>query len=334
MPIMSEDFVKVYPRRSRSAMSLAEIRDAMAKLPPKLDGFVGGWASTTNTESNLRTVGLAPPSSTPVISPATDTLPEILKARFYYWDPAPAGMKEEDGFAPLATRKLNAIDVMITELADGHVGLLFSTRTTQYLNRRDGVIASLNKILQQGDPTIRIERSRSHLEVKDEHFFLWLTVQRRDKAQLAPDLLLDMVSGINSTDRALRTAELRSSVDFDRPNFLTAVAEGDVLGPISIHLVQHVGEDNHGYEVRVHSDGGFEIRKNDIRLPDELYREDVMQDTCLHLAFSLIPRINSLYGDDAPAWSSRRIEIIEEAMSTLQQRYAEQHALLQAHKPV
>lgn len=59
-----------------------------------------------------------------------------------------------------------------------------------------------------------------------------------------------------------------------------------------------------------------------------------MQDTCLHLTFSLIPRINSLYGDDAPAWSSRRIEIIEEAMSTLQQRYAEQHALLQAHKPV
>lgn len=89
MPTMSQDSVKALPMHSRSAMSLEEIRDAMAERPPELDGFKGGWASIDNYKSNLRMSGVAPPRSEPAISEQTATLPRMLMARFYYWDPAP-----------------------------------------------------------------------------------------------------------------------------------------------------------------------------------------------------------------------------------------------------
>lgn len=331
MPTMSEESVKVFPRQALSTMTLDEVREAMLAKPPKLDGFIGGWASTTNENSNLRSVGVAPPTSSPVILPAIDgMLPEILKARFYYWEAPPTGQRDESIYDPLTTRKLNAIDVMVTKPSSSHVGFLFSTRTTSYLNRKGGVVASLNEILQQQNATTKIDRARSHLELADSDFFLWVTVQMRDKPQLSSDLLLDLVSGISSRDQALRTADLRSSVDFDRPNFLTAVAETDTLGPIDICFKQHVGEDNHSYEVKIHVDGGFELRKNAVRLADELDRENAMEDTCILLAFSLIPRINNLYVADAAAWKTRKVVVIEEAMAALKKRYKRLQKALQS----
>ncbi|MFP3580000.1 hypothetical protein SB659_10505 [Arthrobacter sp. SIMBA_036] len=329
MPTMSLDSVKVLPMQSRSAMTLAEIRDAMSEMKPSLDGFKGGWASTNNYESNLRRAGVAPPESVPTIESATNVLPEMLKARFYYWDPAPSGLSDQVEHDPLSTRRLNAIDVIITEPAPGRVGLLFSTRTRAYLNRNFGVIACLERILQSKDVTIKVDRGESHLRLHDEEIFLWLAVQRRDKPQLAEDLRVDMISGISSRDGASRTADLRYGVDFERSNFLTAVAEVDTLGPIDLNFVHYVGGDNHSYEVRLHVDGGFEIRKSGLHFPDQLNREDMMMETSLFLAYSLIPRLNQLYIDDAPNWKNQRVEVIESAMTALEERYKTLKTLLQ-----
>ncbi|WP_285241507.1 hypothetical protein [Pseudarthrobacter sp. MEB009] len=330
MPTMSQDSVRVLPMHSRSAMTLAEIRDAMSGMQPSLDGFKGGWASTDNYESNLRQVGVAPPRSKPVIEPATDVLPEMLKARFYFWDPSPSGFKDQNEVDPLLTRKLNAVDVIVTEPSTGRIGLLFSTRTRSYLNQRFGAIASLNRILQSADPTIRIEKGESHLRLSDEEIFLWLAVQHRDQPQLAEDLVLDMISGVSSRDGASRTADLRCGVDFERSNFLTAVAEVDTLGPIDISFVHYVGDDNHSYEVKLHVDGGFEIRKNGLHFPDQLNRADVMLETSLFLAYSLIPRFNRLYVEDATNWKGRRIEVIRDAMTALEERYKALKSVLQS----
>ena len=330
MPTMSQDSVKVLPMHSRSAMTLVEIRDAMSRMQPNIEGFRGGWASTENYESNLRQAGVAPPSSVPVIEPASDLLPEMLKARFYYWDPTPSGLNDGDELDPLATRRLNAIDVIVTEPSPGRIGLLFSTRTRSYLNRNFGVIASLNRILQSKDPTIKIDRGGSHLSLLDDEIFLWLAVQHRDRPQIAEDLSLDLISGISSRDGASRTADLRYGVDFERSNFLTAVAEVDTLGPIDISFVHHVGSDNHAYEVRMHVDGGFEIRKNGLHFPDALNRADLMQETSLFLAYSLIPRFNELYTEDAHGWRSQRVEVIRNAMTALEERYKNLKEILQS----
>lgn len=329
MPTMSQESIKVLPMHSRSAMTLDEIRDEMVKTRPSLDGFKGGWASISDYESNLRRAGVEPPVSAPRIAEATDLLPRMLMARYYYWDPAPPGLRDQQDHDPLVTRRLNAIDVMITEPAQGRIGLLFSTRTSTYLGRTDGIIASLNKILQTKDGTIRIDRRQSHLRLEDDEIFLWLAVQHRDGPQLAADIRLDQIAGISSRDNASRTADLRYGVDFERSNFLTAVAEKDTLGPIDICFVNHVGEDNHSYEVRLHVDGGFEIRKNALRFPDELDRPDLMLETSLVLAYSLIPRFNDMYVADAANWSTQRVEVIQNAMTALEERYKSLKAVLQ-----
>lgn len=329
MPTMSQSTVKVLPMHSRSAMSLEEMRDEMVKAPPCLEGFRGGWSSTSNHESNLRSAGVAPPVSVPQIVEATEMLPRMLMARFYYWDPAPPGLRDQPNHDPLVTRRLNAIDVMVTEPAPQRFGLLFSTRTLSYLAKTDGVIASLNEILQTKDAAIKIDRRQSHLRLADDEIFLWLAVQHRDNPQLAADIRLDQIAGISSRDNASRTADLRYGVDFERSNFLTAVAEKDTLGPIDISFAHHVGDENHSYEVRLHVDGGFEISKNRLLFPDMLDRPDVMLETSLLLAYSLIPRFNALYVADATNWATQRVEVIRSAMTALEERYRSLKAVLQ-----
>jgi hypothetical protein len=296
---------------------------------PSLEGFKGGWASTNDYEANLRRAGVAPPVSAPVVFAATDLLPEMLMARFYYWDAPPPGASNEQDHDPLLTRRLNAIDVLVTEPTVGRIGILFSTRTRPYLNKSDGVIASLNKILQSRDATIKIDPWHSHLALKNEEIFLWLVVQQRDKPQLAGDLHLDMITGISSYDEARRPADLRAGVDFERPNFLTAVAEVDTLGPIDICFVHNAGDESRSYEVRVHVDGGFEIRKNRIHFPDSLNHAALMLQTTLFLAYSLIPRINDLYIADESSWADQRVTVIQSAMTALEERYKSRRAVLQ-----
>lgn len=220
---------------------------------------------------------------------------------------------------------------MITEPAQDRIGLLFSTRTRSYLGRTGGVLASLDGILQSKDATIKIDRRESHLELADEEIFLWLAVQHRDKPQLAPDIVLDQIAGISSRDSASRTADLRFGVDFERSNFLTAVAEKDTLGPIDICFRHHIGDQNHSYQVRLHVDGGFEVSKNNLHFPDELDRPDLMLETSLFLAYSIIPRLNELYKGDATAWSKQRDDVIRSAMTALEERYRSLRDLLQKH---
>lgn len=317
---MSIDIVTVQPMYSRSAMTLEEIKDAMVALPAKYADLTGGWASMKNHQSNLGLIGAAPPSSEPVIEPASSVLPEMLKARYYYWNPPPPGIKDRPDYDPHATRRLAAIDVIVTKVGTDHIGILLSSRSRQLLNQREGAVASLQSILQSSDATIKIDRHKSHLELLDTDIFLWLTVQRRDKPQIAPDLLLDSVSGISGRDASSRTADLRAGVDFDRPNFLTAVAEADTLGPIDVSFVQHIEDKNHSFRAKVFVDGGFEIRKSELHFPTILDSEDLMVEVTLILAYSLIPRFNSLYIADAN-WVDRRIEVIESAMEDLADRY-------------
>lgn len=328
MPTMSSATVHVQPMFSRSTLTLEETRDAMAAKPPSFATLTGGWASTNNHQSNLGSIGSAPPSSIPVIDEATNVLPRMLRARFYYWSTPPAGVKNYPGYNPHAIRRLAALDIVITESGQEHIGILISSRSRQLLNQRDGTVVALERILRDGDDTIRIDRFTSGLHLSDADIFLWLAVQRRDKPQVAVDITLDNVSGIRGRDASSRTADLRAGVDFSRPNFLTSVAEADTLGPIDISFVHHAGTENRSIRAMVHVDGGFEIHRSEIHFPSILDIEDLMVSATLLLAYSLIPRLNDIYISDAGSWADRRIEVIEQAMDDLEQRYKSARAAL------
>jgi hypothetical protein len=321
MPTLTQESVGVLPMLSRTASTLTEIRDAMITTPPNHQALTGGWASMKNKASNLGIPGGNPPASDPVIVPAAGSIPETLRARFYFWAPPPTGAAEMPGYDPHTFRRLQALDVLIHAVDDDHIGIVVSSRSRTILGRRDGAIAALQKILRAKDATIRIDRNASPLALADADIFLWLTVQRRDQPQLDPDLHLDLVSGMRSVDTASRTADLRVDVGFDRPNFLTAVAELDQLGPIEISFVETVGTERQSFVVEVFLDGGFTIRRNNLHFTAVVDAEQMMLDAALGLTYGLIPRINRLYKANKQHWDVRRREVILDAMQELEDRY-------------
>jgi hypothetical protein len=321
MPTLTQESVGVQPMLSRTASTLTEIRDAMIATPPNHQTLTGGWASMNNKASSLGIPGGNPPASHPVIAPAAGSAPEMLRARYYFWAPPPTGASEIPGYDPHTFRRLQALDILIHAVDDDHIGIVVSSRSRTILGRKDGAIAALQKILRSKDATIRVDRNTSPLALADADIFLWLTVQRRDQPQLDSNLRLDLVSGMRSVDTASRTADLRVDVGFDRPNFLTAVAELDQLGPIEISFVETIGTDQQSFVVEVFLDGGFTIRRNNLYFTTTLDAEQMMLDATLGLTYGLIPRINRLYKANKQQWDVRRRDVILEAMRELEDRY-------------
>lgn|GEM_PF-3519025 len=145
-------------------------------------------------------------------------------------------------------------------------------------------------------------------------------MKKTEAPQIDGELKLDLLNGISGTDASRRTADLRATVDFSRPNFLTAVAEADTLGPIEISFVRHNADGRSSFQLRLHADGGFEINKRGVSYPNFLSNDMLMITASYELAFELIPRINELYDEDA-AWETKRTEVILDAMRTLRERY-------------
>lgn len=317
---MSTTVVNVQPMKSRTVMTLEEIREAMIEHPPDHEELTGGWASTNNEASHLGTIGLPPPPSAPIIEDGQNGLPKRLLARFYYWEAAPMALRQLPDYDPVRTRKLNALDLTITDDSPGYIGILASSRSKTVLNKRDGALTALESILRQGDDTIRVDKGTSPLQLDSTDIFLWLTVQQRDNPHISPELRLDSVSGISGRDATARTAVLQAGVDFTRPNFLTAVAEADTLGPIDISFVHYEGQEVHSYQAKVHLDGGFGIRKNEVHFPTLVETEEIMLKATYTLAYRLVPLMNKLYSSDL-TWNDRRLEVIEGAMVDLAQRY-------------
>lgn len=330
MPTLSADRVSVLPLSADTALSLEDILSLMKSQEPELSSFTGGWASTDNRGSMLRIAGVNPPKSAPRIIPKSGNLPKMILSRFYFWDTATAHEKKLPHYSDLNSRRLNALDLVLTKPSAGKLGILISTRTRAYLGKRDGAIKSLETIIQKREADFKVCRGESFLNLKDEEVFLWLTVQLRDNPQLSSSIRLDLIDGLFSRDVAQRSTDMKSSVDFDRPGFLTSVAEQDTLGPIDISFVEQNAHYNDSYRIKLHFDGGFEMKKSDLHLNDQLNRTNLMEDTSIDLAFSLIPQINQLYINDASDWATKRQLVIEEAMEILQERYK----LLQARLAV
>ncbi|GAA5037563.1 hypothetical protein ACFQRL_14285 [Microbacterium fluvii] len=328
MPVLSNDAVKVTPVTCRTDMTLKEIRDALASRPPKRADYVGGWASTNNNASNMGLVNATPPASEPELVPDGD-YPEMIRARYYYWTAMPSAVSTIATTANDDFRVLHGMDVVITQAGSGRVSILVSSRSSVLIRRRDGAIRSLERLFRERDDTIRADFSTSALALDSDDIFLWLAHKVSTQPQIDHQIRLDVLTGISNTDSAQRTADLRLGVDFERPNFLTAVAELDTLGPIELSFRNETAAGKSTFKLKLHLDGGFEIHKSGISYPYFSSSEELMLDASYELAFDLIPRINRIYGDDT-AWPERRTQVIMDAMDALQTRYAKQLGDLRA----
>lgn len=328
MPVFSGSSVSASVLSARSGgLTLAEIASKLSRRKPKLDGRVGGWAGIEDAGSNMGLQNVAPPESDPVLGTVGEAGVPALFARYYFWQPVPSVVRASDDSDIDGYRKLDALDVIVTEAAGGRLTIVISSRNVQLLNRRDGALKDLEGLLRLSDSTIRLERETSELRLLDADIFLWLAAQLRDEPQLSAHLLLDRIISVSGTDAVSRSSYLKSGVDFDRPNFLTAVAEADTLGPMEVVLVADRASgarDSFGFAL--HKDGGFELRKNDVQYSSPLEVEVKMVRASRELAYDLIPQINGLYGTDG-GWPEARVALIRGVMDGLARRYKD---LLQA----
>lgn len=328
MPVFSGSNVSATVLSARSGgLTLAEIAATLSGRKPKLDGRVGGWAGIEDAGSNLGLQNVAPPESDPLLGAVGEAAVPALFARYYFWQPVPSVVRASEDSDVDGYRKLDALDLILTEAAGGRLTIVISSRNVQLLNRRDGALKDLEGLLRRADNTIRLDRETSELRLQDADIFLWLAAQLRDAPQLSGHLLLDRIVSVSGTDAVSRSSYLKSGVDFDRPNFLTAIAEADTLGPMEVVLVADRASgarDSFGFAL--HKDGGFEVRKNDVQYSAALEVEVKMVRASREIAYDLIPQINQFYKEDE-GWTEARVALIRGVMDGLATRYAD---LLQA----
>lgn len=291
------------------------------ELKPNIDDFTGGWANREGENIPLRLPGGIPPESDPVIYPADNGAPEMLVARYYFWDTATAKHRRAPNYVEAHVRELNALDLVITKPSSDRIGVLISSRSPGLLRKRDGALRTLEKVLKLDDPDSKLEFSESHLKLKNEEIFLWLAVSLRDQAKISPTIELGGIDALTSHGQGSRSTDLKSGVDFDRSAFLTAIADGEIFGPVDINFAHHTGGVSDSYAMRLFVDGGFEIRKKYLHLKDQLDRPQLMFEATILLAFSIIPDINQLFIQREKAWEAQRNIEIKDAMKMLEERY-------------
>lgn len=330
MPPMNYDQVKVLPVTYRSSATLEEVLNLLKQSKPDSHKLLGGWANREGKGVPLRLPGGTPPDSDPEIFEATNDLPEMLVARYYYWEPATSKDKMAPNFIEAKFRLLNALDLVITKPSESIIGVLISTRSNDLVRRRDGALKNLEKILQSLNKDAKLVWNDSHLALLSEDIFLWLAVSLRDNPLILPSIELGGIDALTSRDVGSRSTDLKAGVDFSRSAFLTSVADGDVFGPVDISFAHHHDSVTESYKLQLFVDGGFAIRKKDLHLEDQLNRPQLMFEATLNLAFSIIPEINRLFVDSLDEWKVQRLKESMNAMQDLEQRYGGRVKMLEA----
>ncbi|WP_299299032.1 hypothetical protein [uncultured Brachybacterium sp.] len=305
----------------------------MTSVKPNFETRAGGWASLSEENVQLGSYGAKPPESAPEIRDAKPPLPELLIARFYFWDKVSEALSEIVG-DPDSTYRLNAIDVALSKTSDTSLSILLSTRTPAFLNKKGGVLESLAKIIDPDAKRWRdvISMDSDHHRFSDADIFLWLASRSIAGGKLDPQITLTHISGISGTDSAARTAELRSGIDFDRSNFLTSVAEGDTLGPVDLNMTISRAHGNEHYTAVIFLDGGFKIKRSETYIPGILDGGELMLAANVSMAHDILRRIEHAYIADGPHWKTEREAVIETAIKDLRDRYELAHKALEDAK--
>lgn len=316
MPTFTSNRLNVFPMTLSTTASLQELRDAMVDRPPTHHDLEPGWASTNDHGSNLKQYDAAPPASDPRIEPE-DNYPERLVSRLYYFVHDTRVSNDLPEASEQRVHFLDAVDVVITKNAPGKYLVLCSSRTSVELRR---IERALTEVALSLDDKAAVTTRDSLIAFESPDVFLWLAVQARDKPVMHPDWELLQIFDISGTDMAWGTNYMRRDVDFGRPAFLTAVAEGDSLGPAKLVFKREVTEAK--LDLQLFQDGGFTIHVSRTTYRHIPVEEEMRLTAVLDVAFDLVPMTATLHEEDTHWQTTQRDETIAAARDTLRQRYA------------
>jgi hypothetical protein len=148
---------------------------------------------------------------------------------------------------------------------------------------------------------------------------LWLLVRLRDNASLGTHISLARIDSISGQDAGRRLTQLTQGVDFDRPSFLTAVADVDRLGPARLKIIDSELRARWVFDLWV--DGSFKLVNGMVR-----YRSGPSEDhkrwLSVHdLAYRVIPLLKQSYRSDQAWADTGRSAEVERAVRALTDRY-------------
>jgi len=323
MPTFTSTQVKVAALTLRTSLELDEIRGALAVDSPNHSGRDGGWRSADDTGSNINVRNGVPPQGEPSILDEVGDFPERVSARYYFWRfDLDENLDESDD----RQYRLDAVDVLISEAA-GDFLLLVSSQETKLSNIEHGrVTKALLETLQGQDPEAEILPG-SVLNMSRNDIYLWLT--RKASVTPRPDIGAGVtvrdVAGIGAEEnrRRAQSGLLRGEVDMQRVSFLSAIAEGSVLGPAYVTFAE---TDDKGriwrFSARLFLNGDFGLMLSKSAFRDLLEPEAQRLESVQRFAYRYIPMVIAAYRADTDWGTKDRDWLIIEKQLELAERYS------------
>lgn len=304
--------------------SLDEIREQLSSIPPVVANLSPGWAVFDPADTGIGDFGTSHPYlGTPEIYPASAGHPERLIARYYHWvhDAARDNLLISAGLSPtpLETHRLDAVDFVISEdQSFGGYLVLASTRNEQELGPAvDSAITAIQALDPGADlaPT-----TRSSLHVGGSDFFLWMVERRTTRPIIDASLTLASITGLETRDNRARQNLLRDEIDGDRPNFLTAVADGHDLGPIRFMI--RLPPIPAKISLSLWADGSFVLFLSGTHYSMKANVQNEGIQAVYDLAYLYLPRLIDFYTADSDWTNTRRLAYRAGARVKLGTRYS------------
>lgn len=289
------------------------IRQALMQLPPNETALTPGWLGASN-DDRIRQYGIAPGHEIPVQHISADPrTPDRLLARYYFWthDPARAAILSH---RPTHEHfRLDAMDVVITLLETGQILALASSRTPEHLSAvESGLAASLSGAVARFDQPTML-----HLGRPD--FFLWAIEWIENGPSIGEVSLLEG-SSLATLDGFSRGSTIHHTVDSSRPVVLNAIANGETLGPMRLHV--RIDSLPAKIAVELHLDGSFVVLTSETHYSIHAGVANKSMRAVEDVAFFLIPLLRSQYESDIDWSDSRRDSYIAKARQRLVDLYS------------
>lgn len=316
MPTYTSRTLAVLPTTLLSSKTLREIKQALDSVKPHHSSLEGGWASTSDDRSNLKSYGVAPPVSDVEIIPAAGPYPDRILARYYFFSHDAAVERFNPSSNPLDQHFVDAVDVVISQTVAGRYLVAWSTGSSDRIP--GGAFESLDEIMRALDSTAA-SSDVSPIAFSSGDFFLWLTSRLRNRTQLDPSTDLLAIRGIYTEDQASRPTVLQSTVDFLRGGFLTAVAEGQRLGPAKVTFRETSMQAK--LDVNLKLNGGFSINTSSTHYRTIVDKRELRFRALFDMLYVFVPKFQFLFENDASWPTPDRDDLLQEVRTELRGRY-------------
>jgi hypothetical protein len=287
--------------------SLQAVKPSHAALNP-------GWASQNDSGSNIHVTGQVPPTSDPEILDVDGDYPRRIAARFYYWvHDSNLPMPDDGSQPPSSDYFVDAVDLLVSAQPGASFLLLFSTSNDALAEvAADALLARARSI----DPQSTLNRSSSALHLSSPDVFVWIYEHERARRRLAPGLMITKVESVSTVETGNKSGLLKGVVDWDRISFLTALAEGQNFGPVTVtvHLTDLKGVNRVVFALW--ADGSFSVRATPTHYRGIADQDQLKLTAVNDTAYRIIPAVRSAKATDT-GWAGRKTTMIGDAKAKL-----------------